>query len=76
MPEMDGFTLVRALRTDPDVKSKGVPILLLTGEKGPMMRIQSLSSGANAFLSKPIEIEKLRALARQLMCGGAALPRK
>ena len=67
---------VRRLRSDPDIKSKGVPILLLTGEKAPMMRARGLSAGANAFLAKPIDTEKLRELARQLMCGGAAAPRK
>ncbi|MFZ5441107.1 MAG: response regulator [Myxococcota bacterium] len=67
MPEMDGFTMVRQLRADPDVKSKQVPVILLTGEKGAMMRVQSLNAGANAFLPKPIETEKLRELARQLL---------
>ena len=67
MPEMDGFTMVRRLRADPGIKSKGVPILLLTGEKGEMMRVQSLAAGANAFLPKPIDTEKLRELASQML---------
>jgi CheY-like chemotaxis protein len=76
MPEMDGFELVRRLRSDPDIKSRAAPILLLTGEKAPMLRARCLAAGANAFLPKPIDTEKLRDLARQLMCGGAASPRK
>jgi CheY-like chemotaxis protein len=76
MPEMDGFELVRRLRSDADIKSKGAPILLLTGEKAPMLRARCLSAGANAFLPKPIDTEKLRELARQMLNAGAATQRK
>ena len=72
MPIMDGFAMVAAMRKDPDVKSKGVPIILLTAEKGPLLRTHTLAVGANAFLAKPIDAEKLRELVKQLLDGGAS----
>jgi signal transduction histidine kinase/DNA-binding response OmpR family regulator len=58
MPRMDGFQLLRALKADPRLKA--IPFIFYsstyTGEKEVEL---ALSLGAEAFVAKPIEPEKL-----------------
>jgi CheY-like chemotaxis protein len=58
MPSMDGFQLLRALKTDPHLKS--IPFLFYsatyTGEQEEKL---ALSLGAEAFVIKPTEPEEL-----------------
>lgn len=44
MPEMDGFQLLEALRTDPATKS--IPIILLSARAGEEATIEGLEAGA------------------------------
>jgi two-component system, OmpR family, response regulator VanR len=53
MPEMDGFTLCKALKSDPVLKS--IPVMLLTSLSNPEDVIKGLQSGADNFLTKPYE---------------------
>jgi two-component sensor histidine kinase/AmiR/NasT family two-component response regulator len=58
MPRMDGFQMLRALKSDPHLKS--IPFLFYsatyTGEQEEKL---ALSLGAQAFVAKPTEPEKL-----------------
>jgi len=58
MPRMDGFQLLRALKTDPDLKS--IPFIFYssayTGDRETEL---ALTLGAEAFVSKPTEPEQL-----------------
>jgi DNA-binding response OmpR family regulator len=62
MPRMDGLELCRRVRaSNPD----GLPyLLLLTGRGGRDDLIAGLEGGADAYLTKPIEPEELRARVR------------
>jgi signal transduction histidine kinase len=51
MPEMDGFALCKAIKSDPDLKS--IPIMLLTSLSDPQDVIKGLQAGADNFLTKP-----------------------
>jgi two-component system chemotaxis response regulator CheY len=53
MPNMDGITLVRALRELSEYKS--VPILLLTTESSDSMKSQGRAAGATGWLVKPFD---------------------
>jgi two-component system cell cycle response regulator len=53
MPEMDGFTLCKALKTDPVLKS--IPVMMLTSLTDPQDVIKGLQAGADNFLTKPYE---------------------
>jgi len=53
MPEMDGFGLCKALKSDPQTKS--IPIMLLTSLSDPEDVIKGLQAGADNFLTKPYE---------------------
>lgn len=51
MPDMDGFTLARKIRTR--TKHKNTPLLFLTGISTREVFIQSLDYGPKAFIVKP-----------------------
>jgi two-component system chemotaxis response regulator CheY len=67
LPGMDGLQLVKTIRTDLSASFRNVPIILLTGEKGMEMRMRGLESGANGYLSKPIDNATLIDLVAQLL---------
>jgi signal transduction histidine kinase len=53
MPDMDGFEVCRILRENP--KHAEVPIILVTALDDRETRLRGLDSGADDFLSKPID---------------------
>jgi CheY-like chemotaxis protein len=59
MPGMDGLEATRRLRASPAFND--VPIIMLSASASAGDRQQSLQSGANVFLPKPIEQERLLA---------------
>ncbi len=54
LPEVDGFTLLPALRRLTDV-----PILMLSAKTATAEKITGLSRGADDYLAKPFELEEL-----------------
>ena len=53
MPEMDGFALCKALKSDFNFKL--IPVMLLTSLSDPQDVIKGLQAGADNFLTKPYE---------------------
>ena len=66
MPEMDGIETMTAIRALGD-NFKELPIVVLTASVMDGMKDIFLSSGFNDFLSKPIEIPKLKALLEKMV---------
>jgi len=60
MPEMDGFECASAIRSA-DSPGRTTPIIALTANTSNEDRDRCLASGMNAFLTKPIDIEQLKA---------------
>lgn len=58
MPEMDGITLVRRLRTLD--RCRFLPILVLTTEGGEDMKQRGREAGATGWLVKPFDPTRLR----------------
>jgi len=58
MPEMDGFEVCRRLRADEQLRQ--IPIILLTSLDDRRSRLQGFESGADDFISKPIDSVELR----------------
>ncbi|MBL7975006.1 MAG: response regulator [Candidatus Kapabacteria bacterium] len=56
MPRMDGYETVRRLRENPDTAK--VPVVIVTALNDVANQLKAIESGADDFLSKPIE-EKL-----------------
>ncbi|MGE5659147.1 MAG: PAS domain S-box protein [Actinomycetota bacterium] len=57
MPGLDGFELLRELRTDP--KTKELPIILLSARAGEESRLEGLEAGADDYLIKPFSAREL-----------------
>jgi phosphoserine phosphatase RsbU/P len=62
MQEMDGLEVCRQIKSDPDLATTF--FILLTAKGNVEDRIQGLDAGADDFLSKPIEMNELKARVR------------
>lgn len=65
MPEMDGLTCMREIRKQPALKK--LPIIALTAKAMKNDREQSVAAGANDYIAKPLDVEKLMSLIRVWM---------
>jgi CheY-like chemotaxis protein len=65
MPEMDGFTAIREIRKRPEWKK--LPIVALTAKAMPDDQEQCIDAGANDYMAKPLDVEKLLSLVRVWM---------
>jgi PAS domain S-box-containing protein len=57
MPRMDGFALLRALRSDPHTQT--LPVILLSARAGEESRVEGLDAGADDYLIKPFSAREL-----------------
>jgi PAS domain S-box-containing protein len=57
MPGLDGFELLRALKTDPQTRL--VPVVLLSARAGEEATAEGLSAGANDYIVKPFTAREL-----------------
>ena len=65
MPVMDGLTATRRIRTEP--RWKKLPILALTAKAMPDDQQRCIEAGANDYMSKPLDVDKLLSLIRVWM---------
>jgi CheY-like chemotaxis protein/CHASE3 domain sensor protein len=65
MPEMDGFTAMREIRKRSDWKK--LPIIALTAKAMKDDQEKCLAAGANDYIAKPLDVEKLLSLVRVWM---------
>ncbi len=67
MPGMDGITFVKELRASKEAQLRGIPVILLTAEKGGDLRQRGAEAGANAFIQKPVSHADLTETVRQFL---------
>jgi PAS domain S-box-containing protein len=59
MPRLDGFGLLHALRSDPQLNT--IPVILLSARAGEDSRIEGFRAGADDYLTKPFTARELLA---------------
>jgi two-component system OmpR family response regulator len=57
LPDVDGFQVLRSLRQNPMLRD--VPTLMMTGRATREAVLDALSSGADGYLTKPLDAEML-----------------
>ncbi len=67
MPEIDGYTLMRQIRSWESEAGGKIPAIALTAYTGEIDRKQAFASGFQAHVSKPIEPENLLAIVAELV---------
>lgn len=65
MPEMDGFEMCRQAKND--IETSHIPIILLTARSLEEDRIEGYDTGADEYLSKPFNINVLKARIKNLL---------
>lgn len=65
MPEMDGYTLCREIKSDKNLRR--IPVILVTALSDPDDIIKGLESGADNFIMKPYEKKYLLKIIQQIL---------
>lgn len=65
MPGMDGYELIDLIRNEPSIKH--LPIIAVTAQAMPGDREKTLDAGADDYISKPVNIDKLVVSIENLM---------
>ncbi len=58
LPDIDGFEVVRRLRSDR--KTKNIPVIFLTDRRAKRDRLAGLELGAVDYITKPFDVQELR----------------
>ena len=67
MPEMDGFTMLRMIKTNMNLSH--LPVVMLTSKDDVANRLEGLERGADAFLAKPFDMKELHLTIENLIQG-------
>jgi len=65
MPDIDGQTVIRTLRSQEETRK--IPIICISTQADPSLAI---SHGADYFLEKPLDLDKLREVAEEALAAG------
>lgn len=65
MPKMDGFELIRKLRST--LETAVIPVIMLTARQDKASELKGLDAGADDYITKPFDIDKLLARVKMLL---------
>ena len=65
MPKMDGFTMLRMIKTNINISH--IPVIMLTSKADVGNRLEGLERGADAFLAKPFDMQELHTVVDNLI---------
>jgi len=65
MPVRDGIEMCHELKSDP--RTSHIPIILLTAKVGTQPELEGLKTGADAYITKPFGVDKLRTRVHKLI---------
>ena len=65
MPEIDGLTVLRRMRSDPPTAN--IPVIVLTARSLAEDRVKGLDLGADDYITKPFDLEELIARVKTVL---------
>ena len=65
MPGMDGYEVAHLLKSNSETAD--IPIIMVTGHSGRAAKVVGLSTGVEAYMTKPIDPAELRLNVRNLL---------
>lgn len=65
MPNMDGLTMIEAMRKVPQLA--GLPIVFLTTESDPAMKQRAKAAGAAGWITKPFQTDTLVKIVKKVL---------
>jgi len=65
LPEVSGLQILSRIRKHP--KMRAIPVVMVTSRAEMSDVVRGLSLGASGYLSKPVAVESLRAVLRQIL---------
>jgi PAS domain S-box-containing protein len=74
MPEMDGFSALRAIRAHQDPRIRLLPVIALTAHAFAEEAERCLNAGFSEFMAKPFQPDKLLGLIRKIQLGKGPVP--
>ena len=64
LPKLDGFEVLRRIRSD--ARTRFLPVVILTSSKEDQDLVESYSLGCNSYVRKPVDFTQFSEAARQL----------
>jgi len=71
MPDVSGLEVLRFMRREPDLQQ--IPVVIISAKTLPADVRTGLEAGATAYLTKPVDVDKLRRTVAQVI-GSAEAP--
>jgi CheY-like chemotaxis protein len=67
MPGIGGLETIRRIRSHPDPRIAGTPVIAVTALAMPADRERCLRAGANEYMSKPLQLKSLAVAIQKLL---------
>ncbi len=64
LPRMDGFEVLKRIRSDP--RTKLIPVIILTSSTEEDDLVKGYTSGANSYIRKPVDFDKFIRVVKQI----------
>jgi two-component system, response regulator len=64
MPRIDGFEVLKQIRSNP--RTKHLPVVILTASREDIDIVKGYTEGCNAYVSKPVDFDQFAEAVRQL----------
>ncbi len=64
MPRVDGLSLLRQMKADPELRT--IPVVMLTSSREEQDVVRSYQAGANAYVVKPVDFQEFVKAVKQL----------